>query len=143
MSIVKKINDAYIASVKAKDEERRDTLKLVKAAFSNLDKAPGKEPSEADYMNALIKMAKTLKENAVSYPAMAETNLAEAAILEEFIPQALSFEDVQSLVNKTISELGLDLVKKNMGTIVKAVVAASNGATDGKTVSGIVSGLLV
>lgn len=141
MSIVKQIADAYIASVKDKNEFRRDTLKLVKSAFSTLDKAPGKEPSEADYMNALTKMARVLKDNAAEYPSMAETNLAEAVILDEFIPKQLSLDEVADLIT-TITTEEFELSKKNMGKIVKAVVARSNGATDGQTVSSLINKLL-
>jgi len=138
MSIVKTINDAYTASVKTKDNNTRDTLKLVKAAFLTLEKA-GKTPTESDYMSTLQKMVKARKENAAQYPQMAVTDLAEAAIIEQYIPQQMTTEQVSALITVVIKETGLTPIKKNMGAIVKEVVKASGGMTDGKTVSGLVS----
>jgi uncharacterized protein YqeY len=142
MSTVQTINDAYTQAVKSKNTERRDTLKLVKAAFLTLEKS-GKTPSEVDYLNVLQKMSKNMKETAKLYPMMASTLLLEAAIVDEFIPKQLTELQVSSLINEVVLSLQLPLIKKNMGIIVKAVISASNGQTDGKIVSGLVNKLII
>jgi uncharacterized protein YqeY len=139
MSIVKTISDAYMASVKSKDEARRDILKLIKSEFMKLEKAPGKAPGEPDFMGVLTRFSKNLKQTAIDFPVMAPTVLAEAAILDEYIPHQMSKEEVSELLDKLAVEQSLVFEKKNMGTIVKLVVTASGGATDGKTVSELVS----
>ena len=141
MSIVKIINDAYIQAVKDKNIERRDTLKLVKAYFTNLEKS-GSIPTETDYMSGLQKMVKVRKENATQFPQMAITELVEATIIEEFVPKQMTEEEVNVLIQTVLQETDLQLIKKNMGTIVKAVVTASGGTTDGKTVSNLVNKLI-
>jgi uncharacterized protein YqeY len=142
MTIVEKINTAYNEAVKSRDIQRRDTLKLVKSAFLTLDKAAGKKPTEPDYMNAIFKMAKNLKDNAITYPSMAENNLAEAAIIDEFIPRQLDDTGIALLVMEVLGETKLEPIKKNMGAIVKATVAASCGQTDGKMVSSYLNKIL-
>lgn len=135
MSIVIKIQEAYIQAMKDKNEFRRDTLKLVKSAFGVLDTAGGSKPTEADYMNALTKMAKKLREDADQFPSLAQQNLAEAAELDEFIPKALSEYEVQAMLDQLLREGTIERTKKNMGLIVRTIVERSKGATDGKTVS--------
>jgi hypothetical protein len=65
----------------------------------------------------------------------------EITVLESFLPQALSPEELEQLVRATIQELGATS-KKDMGPVIKAVQAKAAGRADGKTVSGLVGKLL-
>ena len=74
-------------------------------------------------------------------PELAEKEKKEIAILEEFLPKALSPEELEQLVKATIAEVGATS-KKDMGAVIKAVQAKAAGRADGKSISGLVGKLL-
>ena len=65
----------------------------------------------------------------------------EIAVLEEFLPQAMSESELEQLVRGTIQELGATS-KKEMGAVIKAVQSKAAGRADGKTISSLVGKLL-
>ena len=74
-------------------------------------------------------------------PELAAKERQEITVLESFLPQALSPEELETLVRATIQELGA-ASKKDMGPVIKAVQAKAAGRADGKSVSGLVGKLL-
>src|SRR5439155_16620841 len=74
-------------------------------------------------------------------PELADKEARELAVLETFLPQPLSPEELDQLVRATIQELGATS-KKEMGPVIKAVQAKAAGRADGKTVSALVGKLL-
>jgi len=72
---------------------------------------------------------------------MAANEKAELEVLSEFLPKALSAEELESLVRAVIAEVGATS-KKDMGLVMKAAQAKIDGRADGKTVSALVSRLL-
>jgi len=74
-------------------------------------------------------------------PELAATEKQEIAILESFLPQQLSAEELEKMVRDTSQELGAT-IKKDMGPVIKSVQAKAAGRTDGKTVSALVGKLL-
>jgi uncharacterized protein len=72
---------------------------------------------------------------------LAQKEKEEIVVLEEFLPQPLSTEELEKLVRETIAESGATS-KKEMGAVIKAVQAKAAGRADGKTISGLVGKLL-
>jgi uncharacterized protein YqeY len=101
---------------------------------------------DADVIKLMQKMAKERRDVTKVYAdngrtEMAEKENTEASIIEAYLPQSLTIAEVEELVKVSISELGATSMK-DMGRVVKDVVAKSDGRTDGKTVSSIVKNLL-
>ena len=141
-----------LAAMKSKDENKLRTLRGVKTAIMEYKTSPnfkGDRDSnlpDADVIKLMQKMAKERRDVAKVYAdngrtEMAEKENMEASIIEAYLPQSLTIAEVEKLVKASISELGATSMK-DMGKVVKDVVAKSDGRTDGKTVSTIVKNLL-
>ena len=74
-------------------------------------------------------------------PELAEKELSEIGILEKFLPQPLSAEELEALIQATVQELGATS-KKEMGPVIKTVQAKAAGRADGKSISTAVGKLL-
>jgi uncharacterized protein YqeY len=141
-----------LTAMKSKDENKLRTLRGVKTAIMEYKTSPnfkGDRDSnlpDADVIKLMQKMAKERRDVAKVYAdngrtEMAEKENTEASIIEAYLPQSLTIAEVEELVKVSISELGATSMK-DMGRVVKDVVAKSDGRTDGKTVSSIVKNLL-
>lgn len=141
-----------LTAMKSKDENKLRTLRGVKTAimeyktFPNFKGDRDSNLPDADVIKLMQKMAKERRDVAKVYAdngrtEMAEKENTEASIIEAYLPQSLTIAEVEELVKVSISELGATSMK-DMGRVVKDVVAKSDGRTDGKTVSSIVKNLL-
>jgi uncharacterized protein YqeY len=74
-------------------------------------------------------------------PELAAKEKEEITILESFLPQPFTADELEALIKQTISEVGATS-KKEMGVVIKAVQAKAAGKAEGKTISGLVSKLL-
>lgn len=131
----------------ARNEVRVSTLRLLKSALGYVQIERKKDAlDDAEVVAVLQKEIKKRKESAELYTnggraELAEKELKEAAVLEEFLPKAMSPEELEQLVRATIKELGAT-TKKDMGPVVKAVQAKAAGRADGKSISMLVGKLL-
>lgn len=118
------------------------------SAFSTAEKADGnKQLNNADYVQIVRKQIKQREDSAEIYQTNGRMDLsrieyAEIAVLEDYMPKAISEADIQLLLEAVILRTRLEVVKHNMGTLVKLVVADASGAADGKLVSTIVKKLI-
>jgi hypothetical protein len=101
---------------------------------------------DADVVAAVQKEVKKRRDSIDQYekggrPELAAKEKQELTVLEEFLPQPLSPEELEKLVRETVTELGATS-KKDMGPVIKAVQAKAAGRADGKTISGLVGKLL-
>ncbi len=146
MELQTKINEAYIEAVKTRNVERRDTLKLVKVAIENAIKLNG-DATETELITVLNKMIKQREDVIPTYNEQGRADLAlkelsEVKVIKEFVPEQLNEGEVTSLIYKAVESTDLDINRKNMGALVKAVVEASEGKTSGKVVSTIINKML-
>jgi len=153
MAISKQIDSDIIAAMKAKDEHRLTTLRMVKSALKNkaIDKREeltGEE--EAAVLSTLIKQRKEsidqfLKGNR---PELAERERTEIAMIEVYLPQEASEEQVRTIVDAVIGQLTVDGVRpgpKDMGTAMKVAqqhIAADGLRVDRKMVSDLIKAAL-
>lgn len=147
MSLQLRITEELKAAMVARNADRTGALRLIKSAlgYAQIEKKTD-SLSDADVTGVLQKEAKK-RTNAISeYTAAGREELAakeraELAIIEEFLPKALSPEALEALVKAVIAETGATS-KKDMSAVMKATLARAAGQADGKSVSALVGRLL-
>lgn len=136
------------ASMRNGDKFKTSVLRMLMGDISYAEKA-GKtstELSDQDVLAVLNKAVKQRTQTAVTYdevgrPDAAAKERAEVEIISNYLPQMLSTEEVSALVNKHVESLGATSIKQ-MGQVVKAVLAEAQGRAEGKQVSALVKARL-
>lgn len=131
------------AAMKSKDSVALQALRSLKSAFllANTEAGAG-ELTEDQEMKIVQKQVKQRKDSAAIFVEqgrqdLADPELAEAAILEQFLPEALSEEEIEKVVVATIAQIGAEGMK-DMGKVMGIVSKQLAGQADGKTISTIV-----
>src|SRR5712692_5701896 len=143
MSLNERLSDDLKLAMKARDQLRMDAISMVKAALQNKEIELKKALDEAEMSRVLLTLAKQRKEAAEQYQQgkrqeLADKELKELAIIESYLPKALSQEEIVQIVEATIRESG-PVTMKDMGKVMKAVMAKLAGqAVDGKQLSDLV-----
>lgn len=146
MTLTEKLQDDLKTAMKSGETLTRDSLRMVLAAIKNKRIETGKDLEEGEELAVLQKEVKKRQDSAEQYtaasrPELAEIELAEIAVLKGYLPAALSEDEVASIVRETIASLGLTS-KKDMGQVMKTVMAAHKGKVDGKLVQRFAGELL-
>lgn len=147
MGLVQLVDEDYKVAMKQKDTAVVQTLRLIKAEFTKLQKESVVKPTEVQYLGILSKMVRQRVEAAEIYRQADRNDLYlneqyEAALINRYVPKQLSKQEVSDLVRKTAMDENIVIIKSNMGKLVKQVLAKAAGTTDGKMVSTIVQELL-
>lgn len=140
MSLSEQIQKDMVAAMKAKDEERLSTLRMMKAAVKNkeIDKRAALDDKEV--LAVLSTMIKQRKDSVEQFtkgnrPELAAKEEKEITLIETYMPKSASEEQVLATVKATIAEMGSPTMK-DMGTVMKAVMAKfADVRVDGKVVS--------
>jgi hypothetical protein len=149
MTLAEKINQDIKAAMLAKDAKKLEALRAVKSGLLLLktDKgSQGGEITEEKEMALLKKLVKQRKESATIYRdngrnELAEEEEAQAIVIESYLPEQLSGEELRSIVKAIIAETGADSMK-DMGKVMGMASKQLAGKADNKEVSGIVRELL-
>ncbi len=148
MNIFDQISEDIKAAMKARDKVRLDTLRNIKKVFLEEKTAPGANDTleDADALKIIQKLAKQGRETAQTYVAnnrqdLADGELAQVAVLEEYLPKALSEAEIEAEVRKIIAETGASSMK-DMGRVMGAASKQMAGRADGRLISEIVKRLL-
>ncbi len=148
MDIFEKVSKDIIAAMKAKDKIRLEALRNVKKYFIEAKTAPGANDTldDATALKILSKLAKQGRDTAALYteqnrPDLAEEEAAQAAIIEEYLPKALSPEELEAEVKAIIAETGASSMK-DMGKVMGIASKKLAGRADGKAISALVKQLL-
>ena len=148
MNIFDQISEDIKAAMKARDRVRLDTLRNIKKVFLEAKTAPGANDTleDADALKIIQKLAKQGRETAQTYVAnnrqdLADGELAQVAVLEEYLPKALSEAEIEAEVRKIIAETGASSMK-DMGRVMGAASKQMAGRADGRLISEIVKRLL-
>ena len=133
-------------ALRAKDEVRKRTIRLALAAIKNLEIDRKAELEDNEILVILQKEVKSRKETIEGAEQAGREDLiieaeAEIKILESFLPQQLTPEQLFQLVQQAIDETGA-ASKRDMGKVMKMLMPKVLGRADGKTLSQIVSTLL-
>jgi uncharacterized protein YqeY len=147
MSLEQKINYGIKTAMLAKDKLRLESLRAVKAAILLAKTAENaKELDEAAEIKMLQKLVKQRRETAEIYISnnrreLADKELSEAEIIEEFLPGQLSLQEIESAVRTIIEETGAKSVK-DMGKVMGIASKQLAGKADGKLIAESVKKLL-
>lgn len=148
MDLYTQVEGGIKAAMLAKDKLRLQALRGIKKEFIEAKTAPGSngELTDEAAMKVLVKMAKQRRESASIYteqnrPDLAETELAEMAVIEEFLPKPLTAEELEAELKKIIAATGASSPAE-MGKVMGAATKALAGRADGKAISAKVRELL-
>ena len=144
------IRTDMIVAMKAKDDLRVQTLRGALAAFTNELVAKGRKPTEElddkDVVVVLKRLAKQRKEAAEQYEKggraeLAQKEASELKIIEEYLPQMVSREEIEKVARAKKEELGV-ADASGAGKLTGAVMKELGGNVDGAVVKEIVASLL-
>jgi uncharacterized protein YqeY len=149
MSLQKQIMEELKTAMKSKDVVALQALRAVKSAFllAKTETGAGDDLTEDQEMKIIQKQVKQRKDSATIFidqgrQDLADPELAEIAVLEKFLPEALSEDAIEKVVLETIAKTGAEGMK-DMGKVMGMVSKQLAGQADGKTISGIVRKNLV
>ena len=147
MSLTKQIVADLTTAMKAQDASRTSTLRMVKAAMMNRQIERGSELDDDDMQKLLRSLVKQRRDSIEQYEKAGRQELvnkeqAEIEVIETYLPQAASREEIEHAVAAAIAETGANSMK-DMGKVMKAAQAALAGKNaDGRTVSEVVKAKL-
>ncbi|TDJ77135.1 MAG: GatB/YqeY domain-containing protein [Planctomycetota bacterium] len=128
------------------DTLSRDTLRMVLAGVKNKRIEVGEDLSEEQVLAVLASAVKSRKDSAAQFdeagrPELAVKERAEIDVIERYLPQQLSEAETRTLVEGLVGELGIT-TKRELGKLMKAVMAEHRGRVDGKLVQRFAGELL-
>lgn len=147
MSLGRQIVADLTAAMKAQDAPRTSTLRMVKAAMMNRQIEKGSELDDDDVQKLLRSLVKQRRDSIEQYEKAGRAELvakeqAEVSVIESYLPQAASTEEIEQVVRAAIAETSASSMK-DMGKVMKSAQTALAGKNaDGKTVSEIVKAKL-
>ena len=148
MELFEKVSKDIVAAMKAKDNVRLEALRNVKKFFIEAKTAPGANDTLDDTtaIKILAKLSKQGHDTAALYreqsrPDLADEEEAQANIIDEYLPKALTPEELEGEVKAIIAETGAAL-PKDMGRVMGVASKRLAGRADGKAISALVKQLL-
>src|SRR5881396_1511623 len=142
MSIQERIDSDLKDAMRAKDTTKLGVLRMIKSAlkYAAIAKSDAEaELSEAEATQVIRKQAKQRRDSIESFEKGGRAELAkkekeELSILNAYLPQAMSADELAALIRETIAEVGATS-KAHMGAVMKALQTRVAGRADGKTLS--------
>lgn len=148
MTLFDQISSDIIVAMKAKEKERLSALRNIKKVFIEAKTAPGANDTLTDdaALKLLQKLAKQGRDSASLYQSqnradLAEAELVQVAVIEGYLPKALSPEEIEEAVRTIIAETGAQSMKE-MGRVMGEANKRLAGRADGKAISEVVKRLL-
>lgn len=146
--LFEQISNDIKEAMKARDKVRLETLRNIKKVFIEAKTAPGANDTleDADALKLLSKLAKQGKESAATYVQqnrqdLADAELAQVAVIEEYLPKAMTEDEIEAAVKEIIAATGAQGIK-DMGKVMGVASKQMAGRADGRVISGIVKKLL-
>lgn len=148
MELEKKIQEDIKSAMKEKNNVKLNAVRSIKSAILLAKTAEGgpKELEDSDIIKLIEKLSKQRKEAAEQYIAagrkeLADNEMAEAVILDAYLPKKLEEAEVEERLKAIIAQLGAS-GPQDMGKVMGTATKALAGLSDGKTISSIVRRLL-
>lgn len=147
MSLKERIVADLTTAMKARDAGRTSTLRLMKAAVMNREIEKGGELSDEELTKALASLVKQRRDSIEQYEKagrqeLAEKERAEIVVIEDYLPQAATREEIERAVEQAVAETKATSMRE-MGVVMKAVQAHLSGrSADGRIISEIVKARL-
>ncbi|MGB2953318.1 MAG: GatB/YqeY domain-containing protein [Gaiellaceae bacterium] len=142
MSLIARLEDELKRAMTARDAERRDALRLILASLRSAEKELQRPLHDDEELQVLQRERKRRVEAIEAYSsagrdAQAEGEEHELAILEEFMPEPLSEEELEEIVDDAIAEVGATSMR-DFGRVMADVMPQVSGRADGSVVSQLV-----
>ncbi len=147
MSQIKtKLQQDLKEAMKAKDVFKRETIRFLMSALKQVEVDERRELSDDDIFKIIQKSVKQREDAAKQYreaerPDLYEKEEKEAELLKSYLPKQLSEEELKAVVMEVIADTGASGMK-DMGRVIKEVMAKVGSTADGKSVSNVVKALL-
>lgn len=130
------------SAMKSKDKVAKDTVTMIRAAVLQKEKDTKAELEDSDILDIIAKQHKQRKDALADFVKagrddLIETTNQEIAIIEKYLPEQLSREEIEKIVDETIEEVGATSMKE-MGKVMGKLMPKVKGVADGKVVNEIV-----
>ena len=144
MGLIDKISESIKTAMKQKNVQVLESLRAIKSALllAKTQKGASSEIAKEDEIKILQKLVKQRKESADIYISqnrneLAEVEINQSKIIEGFLPEQISSEEIEIIITDIIKEIGAEGMK-DMGKVMGMASAKLSGKADGKTISNIV-----
>ncbi|GAA4899877.1 GatB/YqeY domain-containing protein [Ferrimonas pelagia] len=146
MTLIEQLKDAMKMAMRAKEKARLGTIRLALAAIKQVEVDEAKTLSDDEITVVLTKMVKQRRDSIKQYedagrPELAEAEAAEVVVLQEFLPQQLSAEEMEAAVADVIAESGASSMR-DMGKVMGLLQGKLQGRADMAEVGKIVKAQL-
>jgi uncharacterized protein YqeY len=146
MSLSERLNEDMKQAMKAQDKFKLSVIRMVRSAIKNIEIDTKRTLDDNEVLDVLNREIKQRKDSLQEFEKagrddLAETVKAELAVLNDYMPQQLSEEEVKAIVQQTIQETGASS-KADMGKVMGALMPKVKGRADGKLVNQLVQQLL-
>jgi len=146
MSLNAKIKTDIKDAMRAKDVQKRDTLRNIQAAVKDIEVNERRDVTDADVEAILMKYAKQREDAMVQFKDagredLVEKEIAELAIVKSYLPEPMSDEELETILKEIISSTGAESMK-DMGKVMGAAKAAIGSKADGGRINICVKALL-
>lgn len=143
MTLRERLQDDTTAAMRSGDTLRRDVLRMVQNAIYNVEKAKHMTMSDEEVVGVLTREVKTRRESIDAFRAGGREDLAakeeaEIAILRDYLPEALSDDELQALVDEGVAATGATSAR-DLGKVMGWLSPRIRGRADGKVASGLVA----
>ena len=143
MTLRERLHDDTTAAMRSGDALRRDVLRMVQNAIYNTEKAKKVTLSEDEILGIVVREVKTRRESVEAFRAGGREDLAakeeaEIAILADYLPQALTDDELRALVDEAVAATGATSAR-DMGKVMGWLSPRIRGRADGKVASGLVT----
>lgn len=146
MSVSEKIADDFKIALKTGDKNKLSVLRMIKSAMKNLEIEKKAPLTDEDTQAVLMLFAKRARESIEQFSKAGRTDLvekeeSELSIIQEYLPKQLGEEEIRKIIKDIINEEGA-AGPKDLGKVMKPVMARLKGQAEGKLISNIVKEVL-
>jgi len=139
VNLKEKINSEMVSAAKAKDKIKLSAIRMIKSALHNKEIDLKRELSDEELLQVLSSIVKQRKDSIEQFRKGGRVDLVEKeekelAVVQFFMPEQLSEEEIETEIEKAIEDVGAVSIK-DMGKVMKVVMPRLTGRADGKIVS--------
>ena len=143
MTLRERLQDDTTAAMRSGDALRRDVLRMAQNSIYNIEKAKKVTLSEDEILGVLTREVKTRRESVEAFRAGEREDLvakeeAEIAILQDYLPQPLTADELRTLVDEGVAATGASSAR-DLGKVMGWLSPRTRGRADGKVLSGLVA----
>ena len=144
MTLKEQLDADFKTAMKEKNALQKNTISFVRAAILQYEKDNRQDADDETVVKILTKQVKMRKDALSDFEKAGRTDLydsynEEISVLNKYLPEQMSEDDITTVVRDTMNELGIDGGMQNMGKVMGAVMPKVKGKADGSLVKKVVS----